>query len=118
MGHHVGIDLGTTNSLIAFTEQDALQCMKLEGDAFPMAVFASCVGLGPDGRLIYGTEARRMPQNVSAFKRHIGLDTVRRAQDQTPAGRHGPQALTHLVFHVLRRAKRERVLRVHSAPER
>lgn len=72
MGHLVGIDLGTTNSAIAYTELGRQRCAKVERNEFGSAVLPSCVGLLGNGEYAVGTKARRCLEHVAGFKRGIG----------------------------------------------
>jgi molecular chaperone DnaK (HSP70) len=74
MGYRVGIDLGTTNSAIAYTELGRQRCQKVEANEFTSAVMPSCVGLLSNGEYVVGGKARRVLERVSEFKRSIGTD--------------------------------------------
>lgn len=72
----VGIDLGTTNSLIAIWEEGA---PKLIPNALGEVLTPSCVSLDEDGTLLVGKAARERLQShpqlsASVFKRHMGSD--------------------------------------------
>src|SRR6185295_13076065 len=74
MGHRVGIDLGTTNSVIAYTEAGRQRCAKVDRNEFAAAVLPSCVGLLGNGEHAIGAKARRCQVHVAEFKRGIGTD--------------------------------------------
>lgn len=76
MGHRVGIDLGTTNSVIAYTEHGRQRCAKVDRNEFASAVLPSCVGLLANGELAVGAKARRCRVHVGEFKRGIGSETA------------------------------------------
>ncbi len=73
VGHLVGIDLGTTNSSIAYTEMGRQRCAKVERNDFGSAVMPSCVGLLANGEHAVGAKARRCLEHVGNFKRGMGL---------------------------------------------
>ena len=73
MVYKVGIDLGTTNSVIAYTELGQQRCVKVEENEFTSAVLPSCVAT-KNGQVVVGARARRDPNCVREFKRHIGED--------------------------------------------
>lgn len=74
MGHRVGIDLGTTNSVIAYTEDGRQRCAKVDRNEFASALLPSCVGLLANGDHAVGGQARRCLERVVEFKRGIGTD--------------------------------------------
>ncbi len=76
MGHKVGIDLGTTNSVIAYTDNGRQRCTKVDRNAFSSAVLPSCVGLLSNGEYAIGAKARLCQVHVSEFKRGMGTDTA------------------------------------------
>lgn len=82
MGHRVGIDLGTTNSVIAYTENGRQRCAKVDRNAFTSAVLPSCVGLLGNGEHAIGAKARRCNQHVAEFKRGIGTDEAYQLGDR------------------------------------
>lgn len=71
MNYRVGIDLGTTNSAIAYTELGQQRSVKVEDNEFTSAVLPSCVSVR-GGKLLVGAQARRDLKCVREFKRHIG----------------------------------------------
>jgi len=73
MKHRVGIDLGTTNSVVAYTELGRQRTVKVEKNEYTSAVLPSCVSQKADQTLI-GFAAQRDPNGVREFKRHIGED--------------------------------------------
>ena len=76
MGYRVGIDLGTTNSVIAYTDNGLQRCAKVDRNAFASAVLPSCVGLLGNGEYATGAKARTCQVHVSEFKRGIGTDAT------------------------------------------
>ena len=80
MGPTIGIDLGTTNSLIAVFENGE---PRLLPNALGNVLTPSVVGLDDDGTLIVGETAKRRlvshPDKTHAlFKRHMGTDRQHR----------------------------------------
>ncbi|MBG0779051.1 MAG: Hsp70 family protein, partial [Desulfotignum balticum] len=72
----IGIDLGTTNSEVAFVFNDTPIVIE-DGDR---GIMPSCVGIDRNGRLIVGRSARNQaaafPEDtVLAVKRRMGTDT-------------------------------------------
>ena len=82
MGHRVGIDLGTTNSVIAYTDNGRQRCAKVDRNEFASAVLPSCVGLLANEDHAIGAKARRCQLHVSEFKRGIGTDEAYQLGDQ------------------------------------
>ncbi|MDM8523577.1 Hsp70 family protein [Desulfococcaceae bacterium HSG8] len=71
----VGIDLGTTNSEVAFIIDGSSEVLKLKDDG----ILPSCVGIGNDGKIIVGEEARNQAavapdRTVVSVKRLMGTD--------------------------------------------
>jgi len=71
-----GIDLGTTNSAIAFVQDGAPEVVPIDGQP----TMPSCVGIDPTGKLLVGQPARNMlivsPEStVLSIKRKMGQDT-------------------------------------------
>lgn len=71
----VGIDLGTTNSEIAFIRDGSPEVIPVEGEM----IMPSCVGVGPNGTLLVGRSARnQMVSNpeltILSIKRKMGQD--------------------------------------------
>ena len=91
MGKVVGIDLGTTNSVVAVMEGGKpLVITNAEG----MRTTPSVVGVSKDGELLVGQMARRQtvlnPQNTfSAVKRYIG----RQYAELTPQSKRVPYTI-------------------------
>ncbi len=76
MSKIIGIDLGTTNSAVAFTRDGVPQILP-HGDE---RIIPSVVGYGSNGRWLIGTPARNQyvlaPENtVRSIKRQMGSDT-------------------------------------------
>ena len=72
----VGIDLGTTNSAIAFVKDGVPEIIPIDGQPS----MPSCVGIDPSGRLVVGQAARNMlitssESTVLSIKRKMGEDT-------------------------------------------
>jgi len=73
---HVGIDLGTTNSLIAVFRDGAPRLVK---NAHGQALTPSVVGVLPSGEVVVGQAARDLAltapeRTIAAFKRWMGTD--------------------------------------------
>ena len=71
-----GIDLGTTNSAIAFVKDGAPEIVPIDGQP----TMPSCVGVDSNGKLVVGQAARNMliasPEaTVLSIKRKMGQDT-------------------------------------------
>jgi molecular chaperone DnaK len=72
-----GIDLGTTNSAIAFLKEDGVpEVVPIDGQP----TMPSCVGIDPNGKLLVGLPARNMliasPEStVLSIKRKMGQET-------------------------------------------
>jgi len=87
----VGIDLGTTNSVVAISRQNETEVLR---DADGKALIPSVVHYDPDGTIIVGADARRMilekpEQVVASVKRLMG----RGAEDVKPLAGTLPFAL-------------------------
>jgi molecular chaperone DnaK (HSP70) len=82
MGWKIGIDLGTTNSVVAFTENGKQRCVKVEENAYSDAIFPSCVGVTPTGEIVIGARARAAATHAREFKRGIGKGTVHALGDK------------------------------------
>src|SRR6202043_2009533 len=70
-----GIDLGTTNSAIAFVKEGEPEIVPIDGQP----TMPSCVGIDPNGKLVVGSPARNMliasPEStVLSIKRKMGQD--------------------------------------------
>jgi len=96
----VGIDLGTTNSLIAVWQDGAA---RLIPNSLGEYLTPSCVSLDEDGTILVGRAARERLQthpdrSVAAFKRHMGSDRV------TRLGRRSfrPEELSALILRALK----------------
>jgi len=69
----IGIDLGTTNSEVAFVFNEVTQIITLEGSG----ILPSAVGINPEGRVIVGEEARNQAlafpeKTILGVKRKMG----------------------------------------------
>jgi molecular chaperone DnaK (HSP70) len=80
MSHVVGIDLGTTNSLVAWVRNGVPEVIRSSGDA----LLPSIVSVGEDGTIFVGREAQRRlltapSRTVYSVKRFMGrgIDDVR-----------------------------------------
>jgi molecular chaperone DnaK (HSP70) len=72
--YRIGIDLGTTNSVVAYTDMGRERVAKVEQNEYSSAVLPSCVAWSKDGLLV-GARARREYSTVAReFKRDIGSD--------------------------------------------
>jgi molecular chaperone HscC len=100
MSHIIGIDLGTTNSAVAYMTADG---PKLIPNALGSNLTPSVVGLDEDARLLVGAAARELrvtrPERcASLFKRHMGTGWT-----ATIAGREfAPEELSGLVLRSLK----------------
>ncbi len=70
-----GIDLGTTNSVIAWVRDGKPECLAIDGDP----IVPSVVGLDPSGKLLVGVPAQRQraafpERTVASIKRKMGND--------------------------------------------
>jgi len=75
MGHLVGIDLGTTNSAIAFTEVGRQRCLQVEKDHYTNTVMPSCIAMSRRGEWLVGSRAlRERGDTAREFKRRMGED--------------------------------------------
>ena len=80
----VGIDLGTTNSAIAYVKDGVPEVIQIDGQPS----MPSCVGIDPSGKLIVGQPARNMlvasPEStLFSIKRLMGQDTRVSMGDKT-----------------------------------
>jgi molecular chaperone HscC len=96
----VGIDLGTTNSLVAVWRGESSE---LVPNALGQFLTPSVVGLDDQGRVLVGQAARerlhtRPRQTASLFKRHMGSATEVRLGDRT----FRPEELSALVLKSLK----------------
>ena len=101
----VGIDLGTTNSEIAYIQDDQPYVIPDEtGDT----ILPSVVGFSEDGRLLVGHAARNQlllapERSVKSIKRRMGEDTTVSLGDQD----YTPQEISAIILRTLReRAER------------
>ena len=90
MSHVVGIDLGTTNSLVAYVKNGAPEVIR---DASGDALVPSVVSIGEDGTIFVGREAQRRllvapSRSVYSVKRFMGrgIDDVRDEVAMLPFG--------------------------------
>jgi molecular chaperone DnaK len=101
----VGIDLGTTNSEVAFVQEGQPQVCSEDGDP----ILPSFVGLSEDGRLLVGKAARNQwvlapERTVKSIKRKMGQDVKVKLGDQE----YRPQEISAMILRSLReRAARQ-----------
>jgi molecular chaperone HscA len=102
-GRAIGIDLGTTNSLVAVVRDGQPVCLRGDDDGAPGAILPSVVHYGADGRVVVGEEARlrlapEFPRDtIASAKRFMGrgprdAEATRRLTPYTfaPAGADDP----------------------------
>lgn len=97
----IGIDLGTTNSAVAYVKDGVPQIIPIDGQS----TMPSCVALDPAGKLIVGAAARNMlvaaPEStVLSVKRLMGQKTQVRLGDAA----YSPEEISSFI---LRRLKEE-----------
>jgi molecular chaperone DnaK len=97
----VGIDLGTTNSAIAWLKDGVPEIIPIDGQP----TMPSCVGIDPGGRLVVGQAARNMlitaPEStVLSIKRKMGQETRVSLADKS----FSPEEISSFI---LRRLKQE-----------
>lgn len=102
----VGIDLGTTNSEIAYILDESAQVLKDDDDG----IFPSCVGLDADGQVIVGAEARNQAalepeRTILSVKRQMGREKTYKLGDQE----YRPQEIAAFILRALK-ARGEKVL--------
>ncbi|WP_373500016.1 Hsp70 family protein [Desulfococcus sp.] len=102
----VGIDLGTTNSEIAYIINDRAEVLK-DGDD---GILPSCVGLTEDGKIIVGAEAKNQAviapdRTVLSVKRLMGRDEKIAMGD----GVYRPQEISAFILKALK-SRAEKVL--------
>jgi molecular chaperone DnaK len=95
----VGIDLGTTNSEVAFVQEKQPHVFEDDGDP----ILPSFVGLADDGRLLVGRAARNQwvlapERTVKSIKRKMGQDVKVRLGDQE----FRPQEISAMILRRLR----------------
>ncbi|KAF1008318.1 MAG: Chaperone protein HscC [Luteibacter sp.] len=96
----VGIDLGTTNSLVAVWKDGG---PRLVPNALGSFLTPSCVGVDDDGQILIGEAARERLQThpqrtASLFKRHMGSMRTSRLADRD----YRPEELSALVLRSLK----------------
>lgn len=74
--YRVGIDLGTTNSVIAYTDMGKQRVVKVETNEYTSAILPSCIAWSKDGLLVGARARREYASVVREFKRDIGTDKV------------------------------------------
>ncbi len=95
--YRIGIDLGTTNSVIAYTDVGRERVVKVEKNEYTSGVLPSAVAWTKDG-LIVGVRALRESECVRHFKREIGTDKTY----DLGGGEHSPVELSSLVLRKLK----------------
>ena len=95
----VGIDLGTTNSEVAFVRDGKPVVLEDDGDP----ILPSFVGLSEDGRLLVGKAARNQwvvapERTVKSIKRKMGQDVKVQLGDQE----YRPQEISAMILRALR----------------
>src|ERR671914_2234506 len=88
MSHVVGIDLGTTNSLVAYVKNGVPEVIR---DGSGDALVPSVVSIGEDGTIFVGREAQRRlltapSRTVYSVKRFMGrgIDDVKGEAEMLP----------------------------------
>src|SRR5579864_8642996 len=100
MGKIVGIDLGTTNSLVALMEGEEVQVIpNAEGNLLTPSV----VGFTKSGERLVGELAKRQSisnpeRTVASIKRHMGTDYKVRIGNQE----YSPQEISAFILQKLR----------------
>ena len=100
----LGIDLGTTNSVVAVLRDGQVEVLREEGEA----LLPSVVGLDGEGRLLVGAPARNQwvlapDRTVRSIKRQMGRETAVRLGDQ----QFTPQEISAIILRALKdRAER------------
>ena len=100
----LGIDLGTTNSVVAVLRDGQVEVLREEGEA----LLPSVVGLDGEGRLLVGAPARNQwvlapDRTVRSIKRQMGRATAVRLGDQ----QFTPQEISAIILRALKdRAER------------
>jgi molecular chaperone DnaK len=101
----VGIDLGTTNSEVAFIRDGQPHVCEEDGDP----ILPSFVGLSEDGRLLVGKAARNQwvlapDRTIKSIKRKMGQDVKVKLGDQE----YRPQEISAMILRALKdRAERQ-----------
>jgi len=100
----LGIDLGTTNSVVAVLREGHVEVLREEGEA----LMPSVVGLDGEGRLLVGAPAQNQwvlapDRTVRSIKRQMGRETAVRLGDQAFT----PQEISAIILRALKdRAER------------
>src|ERR1041385_6890124 len=105
----VGIDLGTTNSEVAYVRDGQPHVFAEDGDP----ILPSFVGLSEDGKLLVGNAARNRwvlapERTVKSIKRKMGQDVKVRLGEQE----YRPQEISAMIL----RALKERAQRALGRP--
>ena len=95
----VGIDLGTTNSEVAFLFDGNIKVIEDNDDG----IVPSCVGIGNDGNIFVGVEARNQAvaapeRTVMSVKRRMGMDQALRLGEHEFT----PQEISAFILKALR----------------
>lgn len=96
----IGIDLGTTNSVVAALERGQPWVIPDDDDEL---LLPSCVGLDNDGKLLIGAYALRQyasapERTIRSIKRQMGTDYEVTLGEQT----HSPQAISAMILRTLK----------------
>jgi molecular chaperone DnaK len=100
MGKAVGIDLGTTNSVVAYMDAGQPEVIPDEDGEF---ILPSCVGLDAKGQLLVGRSALRQyaaapERTVKSIKRQMGTDHKTVLGDQE----YRPQEISAIILKALK----------------
>lgn len=101
----LGIDLGTTNSVVAVIRDNDVQVLEEDGQK----ILPSIVGLGPDGKILVGFPARNQwalapDRTVRSIKRKMGLSETVPLGEQN----YSPQEISAIILRTLKeRAERQ-----------
>jgi molecular chaperone DnaK len=95
----VGIDLGTTNSELAFIQDGQIKVLSIDGNP----IMPSCVGLDPAGKLIVGQTAKNQiiasPEStILSIKRRMGEDAKIPLGDKL----FSPEEISSFILHQLK----------------
>lgn len=97
----IGIDLGTTNSVLAITQEGAPVLLNIQGSH----LLPSVVGISPQNELLVGTPARNQwvvapERTIRSIKRQMG-----KAESVTMAGKsYTPQEISAFILREIKQA--------------
>ena len=110
--HRIGIDLGTTNSVVAYTEMGRERAVKVEDNEHLSAIHPSCVAWSTKDGLLVGQRARREYSSVvREFKRDIGTEKTY----ELGGNRYSPVELSSFVLKSIKDGFERRVGEVEGA---